>query len=142
MTTDVLRHADICQPSYATSHGMCPRAVIEVVGDLLMGKMAFNALAGPAITLAVYSPAGRRIARCIHSCIEKKFVSLDKEMASIVMMLDIVLVMGFSIPWLLPLTAASLYLHACVFHWSVKHFEVKVDESSSTRYTRTLLMQG
>ena len=127
--TAVLRHSDICQPSFdRTSHSKCPRAVIEVVGNLLVGKMAFNALAGPAITLAMYSPVVRGLLKRVSASLAAKFSSmpLDKEVASVVMLLDIVLVMGFNVPWLLPLAAASLYLHACVFHWSVEHFKITI----------------
>lgn len=125
--TPVLQHIDICQPSYVNSGSKCPRAVIEVVGNLLVGKMAFNALAGPAITLAMYT-YGRRVAERVHACLgaQLAYCCLDKEVASVVMLLDIVLVMGFNAPWLLPLAAASLYLHACVFRWSVEHCQIRV----------------
>ena len=99
-STAVLRHNDICQPSYDhSSHSKCPRAVIEVVGNLLVGKMAFNAVAGPAITLAMYSPIVRGLAERVHARLGSRLShwSLDKEVASIVMLLDIVLVMGFRI---------------------------------------------
>ena len=93
--TPVLQHSDICQPSYVTT-SKCPRAVIEVVGNLLVGKMAFNALAGPAITLVVYSPALRWLADHVHARLKAKLLywSLDKEVASVVMLLDIVLEIG------------------------------------------------
>ena len=90
--------------------------------------MAFNALAGPAITLAMYSPTVKGLAERVRDSLGAKLSSwsLDKEVASVVMLLDIVLVMGFNVPWLLPLAAASLYLHACVFHWSVEHFKIAI----------------
>ena len=46
--------------------------------------------------------------------------------AALVALYDMALVGGFCVPWLLPLTAASLYLHVCVYHWSVKHFKNNV----------------
>ena len=94
--------------------------------------MAFNALAGPTITLLIYSPLVKRLAKRVHPWLERKVQSrsLDKETASVVMILDIALVAGFHMPVILPLSAVAVYLHACVFRWSVERFEVGLDRDA------------
>ena len=100
-TTSVLSHKDICQPThelYSFQAGIkrnkCPRAVVEVLGNLLIGKMAFNALAGPTIVLVSYSHPFRRMARYVSLRLERnlEYTSLDKDTASVIMALDIALV--------------------------------------------------
>ena len=57
LLVQVLHHGDICEASWAesgSSHGKCPRTVLDVVGGLLVGKLAICAFIGPAVTFLIY----------------------------------------------------------------------------------------
>jgi len=113
-------HEDVCQPTY--SPAKCPRGVIDVLGGLLTSKMMVTAFVGPPVSLFMALPAVQHTVQGVVRRVMPGYntnISIDREVAGVVMLLEIGLVLGFCVPWLIPLCGIALGLQACVVHVSV-----------------------
>jgi hypothetical protein len=119
----ITQHNDVCRPAYVVD-GRCPRAIIGVLGSLLVEKLTFGAFVGPCIALLLTTSQCHRarvwFMRTVLCKPEDYEItkSLDCEMASVVMLLEIPLALGFCVPALVPLACVALGAHAAVFNQS------------------------
>eukprot|EP00656_Telonema_subtile_P015483 TRINITY_DN18121_c0_g1_i1.p1 TRINITY_DN18121_c0_g1~~TRINITY_DN18121_c0_g1_i1.p1 ORF type:complete len:280 (+),score=51.36 TRINITY_DN18121_c0_g1_i1:133-972(+) len=117
----VTRHEEICTPEY--NSGQCPRAMVDILGTLLFDKLIFGTFAGPC--LIVTSVVVKSWwARCRGST---RKVPLDVEVAGVVMMMELVLIMGFCVPFVVPLAAACFGTHSVVFNLIQVHLDVELE---------------
>ena len=145
----IISHDEICNPSYTSgSRKQCPRAIVDVLGQLLISKMTFSAFVGPVLALILNAVTPVRAAKTwlFRKCNPEyqPSTSLDSEIAGVVMLMEIPLVLGFCVPYLIPLAAISFAAHAAVFHTCVSKFDMALTDaaSPSTRYMWVSLVLG
>jgi len=118
-----------------------------VLGSLLTSKLIFSAFAGPVLSLGMALPCTQMAV----AYMARKFVpqysremSLDQEVAGVVMLFEISLVLGFCVPWIIPLCGIALGLQVMVFRISVHKFGVKLTHEArpSARYLWASLGMG
>ena len=126
--TTIVEHSEVCRPDYIAD-GRCPRAAISVVGSLMVSKLTFAAFVAPGISLLSWTPFAQKMRTWIMRkvfCKPEDYeprVSLDAEVASVVMLLEIPLVLGLCVPLLVPLACAACAAHTAVFHYAGKSLE-------------------
>ena len=116
----------------------CPRHVIDVVGSLLFNKLCFGATIGPAVALLLTTRPvietklwlSKKLCRKPDGYTIRR--ALDTEVASIVMLLEIALALGFCLPVLVPLGCVTCAAHAAVFQCS--RLPLKIYSKPSVRY--------
>lgn len=124
----LVTHKDICEPSYS-SDSSCPRAVIEVLGTLLIGKLTFAICVGTVMLLLSMLPAVRACGESLIQKLRPTYVmskDMDTEVAGLVMYMDLALLMGFSVPLLVPLIAILLAIHAVLFQVGLTKLDLKL----------------
>eukprot|EP00656_Telonema_subtile_P003133 TRINITY_DN11439_c0_g1_i1.p1 TRINITY_DN11439_c0_g1~~TRINITY_DN11439_c0_g1_i1.p1 ORF type:complete len:223 (-),score=37.02 TRINITY_DN11439_c0_g1_i1:97-765(-) len=120
----ITTHADVCTPAYVAD-GRCPRAVVEVLGSLMVAKMSFGAFVAPGLALLLSSQHGSAAREWFMRKVLCKpeghrfKLSLDTEMAGVVMLLQVPLALGFCVPILVPLAGLAFAGHTLVFQWSM-----------------------
>lgn len=138
-TMEILKHSDICAPSPKWS--ACARNVLDVLTDLWSSKLIFAAFVSPAVTILAATPAVRSAlmwvfhkAKNCHHAGDDQFrvaaISIDSEVAGIVMLVDLSLVLGFCVPWIVPLCSIALALHAAAYHVVVTKFGVTLQNEA------------
>ena len=127
VSVQVVNHEDICFPGYVPN-GKCPRAVVDVMGTLFMKKLSFAAFVSPAVALAQATP----LALFVVGHIQSKFSSsntdtsevdaklVDREIAGLVLLIEMPILLGAMVPPLILLAAIALGLNASVFHLVAK----------------------
>jgi len=122
----VTSHSDICSPPYA-SDGQCSRAVLTAVFNLIFAKCFLAAFAIPAISmmrsLSFYQISS--LLGWLRQAFSKKDhhstrFSLDKQLATVSMLLEYLLMLGFMVPVLLPLVSITLAMNCAVYHCAVQ----------------------
>jgi len=137
---EVTVHDDVCIPEYIAD-GRCPRAMFEMLGLLYVNKLAMAVTVAPLLNLLLGMPFAIRAREwvirnvlCYRSYVATK--SLSREVAGVVMMLELPIIVGVAVPIVVPLACLATALNACMFHSAVKHFGIKLEEQvkASTRY--------
>ena len=114
-------HDQVCSPDYQASR--CPRAVVDVLGTLIVQKQAFAVFAAPPLALLMCT----RWFRASRDWVMKTLLcqpnydgsrKIDKELVVINMLVDYPLVLGFCVPLLVPLSCLAMAQAAAVFHWA------------------------
>eukprot|EP00658_Telonema_sp_P-2_P075320 TRINITY_DN6482_c0_g1_i9.p1 TRINITY_DN6482_c0_g1~~TRINITY_DN6482_c0_g1_i9.p1 ORF type:complete len:239 (-),score=43.55 TRINITY_DN6482_c0_g1_i9:146-862(-) len=120
LTIPVISQSEVCSPPYQPD-GRCPRAVVGTVGHLLLEKLIFTTCFGPIRMVLLSLPTARAAKEWVaHSLLRqtsyRASTDLDTECAGIVMLLELVLVFGFVVPLLVPVTAVAMLLHLSLIH--------------------------
>eukprot|EP00656_Telonema_subtile_P056764 TRINITY_DN9156_c0_g1_i2.p1 TRINITY_DN9156_c0_g1~~TRINITY_DN9156_c0_g1_i2.p1 ORF type:complete len:279 (+),score=39.01 TRINITY_DN9156_c0_g1_i2:104-940(+) len=128
----VLRHDEVCSPSYAADR--CPRAVVEVLGNLLVQKLMFTIFVIPPLVLLISTEQLRRAREWIVQELLRKpeykvTNSIDQQMVGVAMLIEYPLVLGFCVPALLPLSALALAHSAAVFHCATRHLNLEMSQA-------------
>ena len=114
-------HDQVCSPDYQASR--CPRAVVDVLGTLIVQKQAFAVFAAPPLALLMCT----RWFRASRDWVMKTLLcqpnydgsrKIDKELVVVNMLVDYTLVLGFCVPLLVPLSCLAMAQAAAVFHWA------------------------
>lgn len=107
----VLHHEQICAPSLSSgSSSKCARALLDVVGHLIVSKLAFGAFVSPAVGL-VGLWLQQRASRARDVPYE---ATRETRILTCLRMWEIALVLGFCIPQVLPLACVSLLGEAAI----------------------------
>jgi len=142
----VSNHSDVCNPTYSAD-GQCPRAVLMALSDLIFTKCVLAAFVTPAVSMMRSLPIGMRILELLCRPFNKKdhdFVrfSLDKQLASISMFLEYLLILGLMVPLLFPLVAIALAMNCAVFHCAVEKLGLPVRETIRPCFQYLYLARG
>eukprot|EP00658_Telonema_sp_P-2_P056832 TRINITY_DN4527_c0_g2_i5.p1 TRINITY_DN4527_c0_g2~~TRINITY_DN4527_c0_g2_i5.p1 ORF type:complete len:309 (-),score=39.16 TRINITY_DN4527_c0_g2_i5:170-1096(-) len=122
-TFQAISHDAVCRPGYR-AYGECPRAVVDSLGKLIVDKMLFVACVGPVRSLLINTARVRAAIEWVaHKILRRPnyrvSTSLDAETAGVLMIMELVLVFGFAVPVLLPITVMSFLLHAVAFQVNI-----------------------
>jgi len=140
---------DVCTSIYMP--GRCSRAVVSTLGHLVVSKLFFAAFFSPVLALAIQTQLARNIKRGCKNLLTCKSWSAPREatidlsvmIASVTMLLEYCLVLGFAVPVILPLTCLTFVLHLAVFHRATQHgFQLKMDAKPSSLYLQGSLLLG
>jgi hypothetical protein len=111
ITVSIATHSDICAAHMGNS-GRCMQAVISNLGKLLVAKLIITAFVAPSVYLLFCLPCvktargrfARKLLMCcprLHCClkmISNPYPSLDMEIISLIMLLEMSIVYGFAAP--------------------------------------------
>jgi len=145
----VTSHEDICTAIYMP--GRCSRAVVSTLGHLVVSKLFFAAFSSPVLALAIQTQFAQNIKQGCKNLLTCKSwsapgeatIDLSVEIASVTMLLEYCLVLGFAAPIILPLTCLTFVLHLAVFHRATQHgFQLKMDAKPSSLYLQGSLLLG
>ena len=144
----LVTHKDICGEQ-EPAPGKCSRFVLEGLGGLMIAKLTITAFVSPAIMLILSFPSVRRLKEAgLRTLLCNPYYadvkSLDVEMASMVMMMDLGLIFGFAIPPVLPLLYIAFAAHLAVFHLAAERLgmQTKYEAKPATHYLVLSLLMG
>jgi len=139
LTLPITTHQEICTPAYVAD-GRCPRALIQTLADLYIKKLAFSVYLAPLINLLKSTAKGRAAKEWVMHTILRKpdyraSKSLAREVVGVVMMMELPIILGFSVPIVTLLACLGTTFNAFVFHTVVAHMDVELtDEIKASSY--------
>jgi len=144
----VTTHHEICTPAYI-SDGRCPRALIQTLADLYIKKLAFSVYLAPVLNLLKSSAKGRAAKEWVMRTLLRKpdyqaSKSLTREVVGVVMMMELPIILGFSVPVVTLLACLGTALNALVFHTAVARLGIELTNEikASSHYLWISLAMG
>lgn len=114
----ITKHNEVCEPPYVP--GRCSRDVLVGMGELQTSKLVFSTFIMPLIFLV----KNALIKRCNQTssrafCCFRGGLSMDTELAGIVMYLEIGFTFGLVVPYIMPLLCILFLSYSAMFHHAV-----------------------
>ena len=130
---ELVSHDEICLPS-VVQDGRCSRFIVEGMGSLIFSKLVVTAFVSPVVFLIFNLPRVVQMRqRFIQRWVNAEYqltASLDYEVSSYIMIMDLAIVLGMAIPVLLPLMCFAVVSNLMVFHYATNHLQITTEHES------------
>jgi len=140
-TYPVMRHDVVCGARWHS--GRCSRAVIAVLADLVFDKLVVLAFAAPGLVMVLSLPAVNdritRMCRWMYPRYSPSWYESDIELSFILIFIEQLLVLGFLVPLVLPLSAIAIAANCCVYHTGVETLNLPVNPPQGQKPPRPSL---
>ena len=113
---------------------MCPRDVVDSVGELILRSVAFGVFIGPALTLVMASQTSLQVKQRIWRLVlptyvvKNEVVSSD-QVANLAFFIGEALFLGFCVPLLIPLVCVSIAATSVAFNVMISYCGLEVVNS-------------
>ena len=130
-TIKLISHDDICAGAQQLYPGKCSRFVIESLAELIVAKLMVTAFLSPALILLSCVPFIKKAKEKAMAFVTGNSEwldsnSFDSEVAGLVMLIDLALVFGSTVPLVPLLVSVAMSLHLAVYHLAVERLGMQV----------------